>query len=74
MEKRLIRDHEDIKKAIDFYGEEWEDEIREEINMFPTILIACYCDDIEFGEYYQFTGINNTDFISMEKPFDYCLN
>ena len=55
MEKRLIRDHEDIQKVIDFYGEEWEDEIREEINMFPTILIACYCDDIEFGEYYQFT-------------------
>ena len=63
MEKRLIKNEEDILKAINFFGEKWEKEIREEINHFPTILVSCYCDDIEFGEYYQFTCIDISDFV-----------
>ena len=51
MEKKLIKNEEDILQAIKFFGEKWEKEIRDEINHFPTILVSCYCDDIEFGEY-----------------------
>ena len=65
MEKRLIKNEEDILKAIKFFGEKWDKEIRYEINHFPTILVSCYCDDIEFGEYYQFTSINTLDIISL---------
>lgn len=73
MEKRLIKNEEDILKAIKFFGEKWEKEIRDEINHFPTILISCYCDDIEFGEYYQYTSINTLDIISLNHQ-DLCLN
>ena len=73
MEKRLIKNEEDILKAIKFFGEKWEKEIRDEINHLPTILVSCYCDDIEFGEYYQFTSINTLDIISLNHQ-DLCLN
>ena len=74
MGKTIIKNELELLEAIKFFGQEWEDEIKAEVKQLPCILISSHSIDIEFGEYYQFTGINNTDFISIEKPFDYCLN
>ena len=63
MEKILLKNEEDLKDAINFFGIEWEKEIKEEIKEFPCILISFYANDIEFGEIYRFTTvtINNFD-------------
>ena len=74
MEKRLIRNEKEVQNAIDFFGEEWEDEIKQEVNGFPCILISCYSDDIEFGEYYQFTSVKTVDIIKLKDPMAFCLN
>ena len=74
MEKRLIRNEKEVQNAIDFFGKEWEDEIKQEVKGFPSILISCYSDDIEFGEYYQFTSVKAVDIIKLQNLMDFCLN
>ena len=62
MEKILLKNEEDLKDAINFFGIEWEKEIKEEIKEFPCVLISFYANDIEFGEMYRFTTARITDF------------
>ena len=62
MEKILIRNEKDLKDAINFFGIEWEREIKEEVKDFPCILVSFYANDIEFGEIYRFTGVEISNF------------
>ena len=62
MEKMLIKNNNDLKDAINFFGIEWEKEIKDEIKTFPYILVRFYANDIEFGEIYRFTSIEISDF------------
>ena len=62
MEKLLLKNEEDLKDSINFFGIEWEKVIKEEIKEFPCILISFYANDIEFGEMYSFTTVRITDF------------
>ncbi|MGY8988071.1 MAG: hypothetical protein ACKVG7_05895 [Flavobacteriales bacterium] len=62
MEKMLLKNNNDIKDAIIFFGIEWEKEITEEIKIFPSILVSFYANDIEFGEIYRFTAVEISDF------------
>ena len=63
MEKILLKDENDLKNVINFFGKEWEKEINEEIQEFPYILVSFYANDIEFGEIYSFTSVKKLDFI-----------
>ena len=74
MRKTIIKNELELLETIKFFGQEWEDEIKAEVQKFPYILISCYCDDIEFGEYYQFTSINTTDIIKLNHQQEICLN
>ena len=74
MRKTIIKNELELLETIKFFGQEWEDEIKAEVQQFPCILISCYCDDIEFGEYYQFTSINTTDIIKLNYQQEICLN
>tara|TARA_B100000795_G_scaffold196432_1_gene150470 strand:- start:21 stop:215 length:195 start_codon:yes stop_codon:yes gene_type:complete len=60
--KILIKNNQDLKDAITFFGIEWEKLIKEEVKNFPCILISFYANDIEFGEIYRFTTITKLDF------------
>ena len=62
MEKLLLKNEEDLKDSINFFGIKWEKVIKEEIKEFPCILISFYANDIEFGEMYSFTTVRITDF------------
>ena len=62
MEKMLIKNNQDVKDAITFFGIEWEKLIQEEVKGFPFILVSFYANDIEFGEIYRFTSIEISDF------------
>jgi hypothetical protein len=62
MEKVLIKNNQDLKDAIAFFGNEWEKLIKEEVKVFPSILVSFYANDIEFGEIYRFTAIEKSDF------------
>ena len=74
MRKTIIKNEIELQETILFYGEKWKDQIMSEINEFPCILISSYSDDIEFGEYYQFTSINTLDIIKLNHHQDLCLN
>ena len=74
MRKIIIKNELGLQKTIQFYGEKWGDEIRTVVKEFPCILVSCYCDDIEFGEYYQFTSIKSLDMINLNDHKDLCLN
>ena len=62
MEKMLIKNNQDVKDAITFFGIEWKELIKEEVKDFPFILVSFYANDIEFGEIYRFTSIEISDF------------
>ena len=62
MEKILIKNEKDLKDAINFFVIEWEKEIKDEVKIFPCILVNFYANDIEFGEIYRFTGVEISDF------------
>jgi len=62
MNKILLKTNEDLKNAINFFGKEWKQEIKEEIKEFPCVLVSFYADDIEFGEIYRFTIVSMEDF------------
>ena len=62
MKKILIKNNQDIKDAIAFFGVEWEKLIKDEMKRFPFILVSFYANDIEFGEMYRFTSIEISDF------------
>ena len=62
MEKMLIKNNQDLKEAITFFGVEWRKEIKDEIKTFPSVLVSFYANDIEFGEIYRFSGIKISDF------------
>tara|TARA_B100000795_G_scaffold232909_1_gene191391 strand:+ start:21 stop:227 length:207 start_codon:yes stop_codon:yes gene_type:complete len=62
MEKMLIKNNQDVKDAITFFGIEWKELIKEEAKDFPFILVSFYANDIEFGEIYRFTSIEISDF------------
>ena len=62
MEKILLKNEENLKDAINFFGIEWEKEIKDEVKIFPCILVNFYANDIEFGEIYRFTGVEISDF------------
>ena len=62
MEKILIKNEKDLKDAIIFFGIEWDKEIKDEVKIFPCILVNFYANDIEFGEIYRFTGVEISDF------------
>jgi len=62
MEKMLLKNNNDLKNAIIFFGIEWEKEITDEIKIFPCILVGFYANDIEFGEIYRFTAVEISDF------------
>ena len=64
MHKILIKNNQDLKDAITFFGIEWEKLIKEEVKVFPCILVSFYANDIEFGEIYRFTAIEKSDFQS----------
>ena len=49
-------------KAINQFGKEWEEDIKNEISIFPCVLIASFSNDIEFGEVYQFSSVTKLDF------------
>jgi len=74
MRKTIIKNELELMETIRFFGQKWEDEIKAEVQQFPCILISCYCDDIEFGEYYQFTSINTMDIIKLNHQQEICLN
>ena len=74
MGKRLIRNEKELQNAIYFFGKEWEDKIKQDVNGFPCILISSYSDDVEFGEYYQFTSVKTVDIIKLKDPMAFCLN
>ena len=62
MEKMLLKNTEDLRGAINFFGIEWEKEIKKEIKKFPCILVSLYANDVEFGETYRFTAVKISDF------------
>mgnify|MGYP001398064261 CR=1 FL=1 len=62
MEKVLLKNEKDLKDVINFFGSEWEKDIKEEIREFPCILISFYANDIEFGEIYRFTAVSINNF------------
>jgi hypothetical protein len=62
MEKILLKNEENLKDAITFFGIEWKELIKEEVKDFPFILVSFYANDIEFGEIYRFTSIEISDF------------
>ena len=62
MEKMLIKNNQDLKGAINFFGMQWKKEITDEIKTFPSILVGLYANDIEFGEIYRFTAVEISDF------------
>ena len=65
MEKMLIKNNQDVKDAITFFGIEWKELIKEEVKDFPFILVSFYANDIEFGEIYRFTSIEISDFLQL---------
>ena len=62
MEKILVKNNSDLVKAINQFGKEWEEDIKNEISIFPCVLIASFSNDIEFGEVYQFISVTKLDF------------
>ena len=62
MEKILIKNNQDLKDAITFFGNEWGKLIKEEVKVFQYILVSFYANDLEFGEIYRFTAIEISDF------------
>ena len=62
MEKILVKNNSDLVKVINQFGKEWEEDIKNEISIFPCILIASFSNDIEFGEVYQFSSVTKLDF------------
>ena len=74
MRKTIIKNELELLEAIEFFGQEWEDEIKAEVKQLPCILISSHCIDIEFGEYYQFTSINTMDIIKLNHQQEICLN
>lgn len=74
MRKTIIKNELELLEAIEFFGQEWEDEIKAEVQQFPCILISSHSIDIEFGEYYQFSSINATDIIKLNHQQEICLN
>ena len=62
MEKILVKNNNDLVKAINQFGKEWEEDIKNEISIFPCVLIASFSNDIEFGEVYQFSSVTKLDF------------
>lgn len=74
MRKTIIKNELELLEAIEFFGQEWENEIKAEVQQFPCILISSHSIDIEFGEYYQFTSINTMDIIKLNHQQEICLN
>ena len=62
MEKVLLKNNSDLVKVINQFGEEWEEDIKNEISIYPCVLIASFSDDIEFGEVYRFSSVTELDF------------
>ncbi len=62
MEKILLKKPSDLEKAIQQFGNEWEDDIKQEVTVYPCVLIAFFSNDVEFGEAYQFTAVTEIDF------------
>ena len=62
MGKILLKNEEDLKDVINLFGIEWTKEIKEEIKVFPCILVSFYANDIEFGEIYRFAAVKISDF------------
>ena len=62
MEKILLKNKSDLIKAIDQFGEEWKQDIQNEISIYPCVLIASFSDDIEFGQIYSFSSVTKLDF------------
>jgi len=74
MRKTIIKNELELLEAIEFFGQEWEDEIKAEVKQLPCILISSHSIDIEFGEHYQFTSINTMDIIKLNHQQEICLN
>lgn len=62
MEKMLINNTKDLKKAIDFFGSEWEGEIKAKCSITPCVLIGHYSEDVEYGFGYDFASVSKYDF------------
>lgn len=62
MDKFLLKNNKDLLEAINFFGKEWEEDIKNEASEYPFILIGFFADDIEFGKIYRFTSIKEEDF------------
>ena len=62
MPQMYLEDKTDLKKAIDYFGIQWEKEIKLETKIFPCILISFFSDDVEFGESYRFETVSLSDF------------
>lgn len=62
MEKILLKQKDDVQKAIDYFGKKYGANIQACIRSFPCILIGSYADDIEFGSNYTFTTVVLDDF------------
>ena len=44
MRKTIIKNELELFwKQLSFFGHEWEDEIKAEVQQFPCILISCHC-------------------------------
>ena len=64
MEKYYLNSNKDLELAKNDFNEnpEWIELINELVIEYPCILIASFSDDIEFGEYYQFSVVSLKDF------------
>ncbi len=57
MEKMLLKEKQDLQKAIEFFGKEHKTDLVKSVNHYPCILIGNYAEDVEFGENYSFTTV-----------------
>ena len=62
MDKFLLKNNNDLSKAITYFGLEWEKDIKEQISEYPCMLIGFYAEDIEFGNIYRFSSVIKSDF------------
>lgn len=62
MEAILLEKEEQLKEAINFFGEKNSEEIKEKVLEYPCILIGNFSDDVEFGENYTFCIVTEGSF------------
>jgi hypothetical protein len=68
MDKYYLENEEDLQKVKEEFEEEFQMDkvyfelIDEAISTYPCVLVYSYSEDVEFGDYYQFTSVTSEDF------------